>query len=169
MSFFNFRKKPSKTDGAPEMSAEASAATPVGVSLGYLRQLELSGHGHLRIVVARDWALARAHGGTPNREDRKHYRQQGDTLYIGTGIGTNGGYNSVGGSNNITSISNSVVGNIVQTAGGTVITGNGNVQGKKAQPFDFVLYCPRLPHIAACKHCENDAHGVPQNHVKKTS
>ena len=149
MSFFNFRKKPSKTDGAPEMSAEAFAATPTGVSLGYLRQLELSGHGHLRIVVARDWALARAHGGTPNREDRKHYRQQGDTLYIGTGIGTNGGYNSVGGSNNITSISNSVVGNIVQTAGGTVITGNGNVQGKKAQPFDFVLYRPRLPHIAA--------------------
>ena len=80
MSFFNFRKKPSKTDGAPEMSAEASAATPVGVSLGYLRQLELSGHGHLRIVVARDWALARAHGGTPNREDRKQYRQQGDNL-----------------------------------------------------------------------------------------
>lgn len=148
MSFFNFRKKPSKTDGAPEMSAKASAATPAGVSLGYLRQLELSGHGHLRIVVALDWALARAHGGTPNREDRKHYRQQGDTLYIGTGIGTNGGYNSVGGSNNITSISNSVVGNIVQTAGGTVVTGNGNVQGEKAQPFDFVLYCPRLPHIA---------------------
>lgn len=149
MSFFNFRKKPSKTDGAPEMSAKASAATPAGVSLGYLRQLELSGHGHLRIVVARDWALARAHGGTPNREDRKHYRQQGDTLYIGTGIGTNGGYNSVGGSNSITSISNSVIGSIVQTTGSTVMTGNGNVQGDDAQRFDFVLHAPRLPRINA--------------------
>lgn len=149
MSFFNFRKKPSKTDGAPEMSAEASAATPTGVSLGYLRQLELSGHGHLRIVVARDWSLTRADGSIPDAEDRKHYRQQGDTLYIGTDIGTNGGYGSVTGSNNIASISSSVIGSIVQTAGSTVMTGNSGVQTTEMPPFDFVLHGPRLPHIAA--------------------
>ena len=160
MSFFNFRKKPSKTDGAPEMSAEASAATPVGVSLGYLRQLELSGHGHLRIVAAPDWSLTRADGSIPDAEDHKCYRQQGDTLYIGTDTGTNGGYGSVTGSNNIASISSSVIGSIVQTAGSTVMTGNSGVQTTEMPPFDFVLHGPRLPHIAASDRVVIEAEGA---------
>lgn len=160
MSFFNFRKKPSKTDGAPEMSAEASAATPTGVSLGYLRQLELSGHGHLRIVAAPDWSLTRADGSIPDAEDHKCYRQQGDTLYIGTDTGTNGGYGSVTGSNNIASISSSVIGSIVQTAGSTVMTGNSGVQTTEMPPFDFVLHAPRLPRINAGSKVVIEAEGT---------
>ena len=97
MSIFNFSKKPSQV-----------------ISLQHLRQLILAGSGRLRIVAAPDWSLTRADGSIPDAEDRKCYRQQGDTLYIGTdsGIGTNGG--SVIGGNNITSINNSVIGSIVQ-------------------------------------------------------
>ena len=140
MSIFKFPKK-----------------TVQGIPLHHLRQLILSGSGRLRIVAASDWSLTRADGSIPDAEDRKCYRQQGDTLYIGTdiGIGTNGG--SVIGGNNITSINNSVIGNIVQTSSstvirtgnGTVMTGNGNVQGDGAQPFDFVLHAPRLPRVNA--------------------
>lgn len=70
MSFFNFSKKPSQ-----------------GISLQHLRQLILSGSGRLRIVAAPDWSLTRADGSIPDAEDRKCYRQQGDTLYIGTDNG----------------------------------------------------------------------------------
>ena len=138
MAFFKFSKKSSQ-----------------GISLQHLRQLILAGSGRLRIIAASDWSLTCADGSTP--DNGKHWRQQGDTLYIGTdtGIGTNGG--SVIGSNNITSISNSAIGSIVQTSGSTVIrtgdgmvmTGNGNVQGDGAQPFDFVLHGPRLPRVNA--------------------
>lgn len=140
MSIFNFSKKPSQ-----------------GISLQHLRQLILAGSGRLRIVAAPDWSLTRADGSIPDAEDRKCYRQQGDTLYIGTdsGIGTNGG--SVIGGNNITSINNSVIGSIVQTAGstvirtgdGTVMTGNSGVQTAEMPPFDFVLHGPRLPRVNA--------------------
>lgn len=132
MSFFKFSKKPSQ-----------------GISLHFLRQLVLAGSGRLRIVAASDWSLTRADGSIPDAEDRKCYRQQGDTLYIGTSIDINGSYGSVTGGNNIASINNSVIGSIVQTAGSTVMTGNHGVQGNDAQPFDFVLHGPRLPHIAA--------------------
>lgn len=100
MSFFNFFKKPSK-----------------GVSLRFLRQLELSGNVRLRIVVASDWSLARVDGSIPDSEDCKRYHQQGDTLYIGTG--TNGGYSGASGGNNIAFVSNSVIGSIGQTADST--------------------------------------------------
>ena len=151
MSFFKFSKKTSQ-----------------GIPLKHLRQLILSGSGRLRIVAAPDWSLTRADGSIPDAEDRKCYRQQGDTLYIGTdtGIGTNGG--SVIGGNNITSINNSVIGSIVQTSGstvirtgdGTVMTGNGNVQGNGAQPFDFVLHGPRLPRINASGRVVIEAEGA---------
>lgn len=143
MPFFNFSKKPSQ-----------------GISLHFLRQLVLAGSGRLRIVAAPDWSLTRADGSIPDAEDRKCYRQQGDTLYIGTDTGTNGGYGSVTGSNNIASISSSVIGSIVQTAGSTVMTGNSGVQTTEMPPFDFVLHGPRLPHIAASDRVVIEAEGA---------
>ena len=134
MSFFNFSKKPSQ-----------------GISLHRLRQLVLNGSGRLRIVAASDWFLTRADGSTP--DNGKHYRQQGDTLYICdeptiTRL-TGGGHSIINDNNSIASISNSVIGSIVQTTGSTVMTGNGNVQGDDAQRFDFVLHAPRLPRVNA--------------------
>ena len=170
MSFFNFCKKTSKTDDGQkhDLLSSPDVATPAGIPLSPCRQLVLFGFGRLRIVAASDWFLTRADDSIPDAEDRKCYRQQGDTLYIGTdiGIGTNGG--SVIGGNNITSINNSVIGSIVQTAGstvirtgdGTVMTGNSGVQTAEMPPFDFVLHGPRLPHIAASDRVVIEAEGA---------
>lgn len=153
MSFFNFCKKTSKTDDGQkhDLLSSPDVATPAGIPLSPCRQLVLFGFGRLRIVAASDWFLTRADGSTP--DNGKHYRQQGDTLYICdeptiTRL-TGGGHSIINDNNSIASISNSVIGSIVQTTGSTVMTGNGNVQGDDAQRFDFVLHAPRLPRINA--------------------
>lgn len=170
MSFFNFCKKTSKTDDGQkhDLLSSPDVATPAGIPLSPCRQLVLFGFGRLRIVAASDWFLTRADGSTP--ENGKHYRQQGDTLYICDELTIarliGGGHSII--NNNIASIGNSFIGSIVQTTGSTVIktgdgavmTGNGSMQEDDAQQFDFVLHGPRLPRINAGSKVVIEAEGT---------